>query len=303
MAKLADLGIALGTPSRCSLTVGSCDRLLACSETWVLGSGDCSGQSPDMPCPLVNLDTATWTQLGLANATQCVRPLPGQYVDCGHVGTSNESCRQSGCCWNELTPNPDNVPWCYRPPSSNIWRAPPPRIGHIGHLLYDSKEVDAKYPGICVTGGFGNPAAMGQLLVPLNMSQVWYLHITSLDVSTWLWSVLTATAAYAPTDIPTPRAFMLNNLIVDPDSVPVASDARVTRPTVLFVAGGWDGAITFHDSQAYFLTLVAGKALWASTPQLGEQLPGTIAMADAIYDHETKELVAFGGSQFPRQDM
>ena len=93
---------------------------------------------------------------------------------------------------------------------------------------------------------------------------------------------------------------MLSNLIVDPDSVPLASNGR---PTVLFVAGGWDGAITFHDKQAYFLTLVTGKALWASTPQLGEQLPGTIAMADAIYDHETKELCVFGGSQFPRQDM
>ena len=36
-------------------------------------------------------------------------------VDCGHLGTTQDSCEEMGCCWQPVSPNPHNEPWCYRP--------------------------------------------------------------------------------------------------------------------------------------------------------------------------------------------
>ena len=34
-------------------------------------------------------------------------------IDCGYVGSNQENCEASGCCWSPIQNNPDNLPWCY----------------------------------------------------------------------------------------------------------------------------------------------------------------------------------------------
>ena len=37
----------------------------------------------------------------------------GERTDCGQVGTTQQACESSGCCWSPIYNNPDNLPWCY----------------------------------------------------------------------------------------------------------------------------------------------------------------------------------------------
>ena len=34
-------------------------------------------------------------------------------VDCGQMGTHQDTCEAVGCCWEPVDPNPSNLPWCY----------------------------------------------------------------------------------------------------------------------------------------------------------------------------------------------
>eukprot|EP01012_Entosiphon_sulcatum_P031968 TRINITY_DN406_c0_g1_i1.p1 TRINITY_DN406_c0_g1~~TRINITY_DN406_c0_g1_i1.p1 ORF type:complete len:435 (-),score=67.90 TRINITY_DN406_c0_g1_i1:1243-2547(-) len=38
-------------------------------------------------------------------------------VDCGFVGITEQQCVAQGCCWVPVSPNPDNLPWCFYPQS------------------------------------------------------------------------------------------------------------------------------------------------------------------------------------------
>jgi len=38
-----------------------------------------------------------------------------QMEDCGHMGSTEASCEAAGCCWQPITPNPSNRPWCHKP--------------------------------------------------------------------------------------------------------------------------------------------------------------------------------------------
>jgi hypothetical protein len=40
-------------------------------------------------------------------------PNPQDKVDCGQMGSTQQTCEASGCCWKPVEPNPDNYPWCY----------------------------------------------------------------------------------------------------------------------------------------------------------------------------------------------
>lgn len=67
-----------------------------------------------------------------------------QRTDCGHFGTGQQQCEQSGCCWGPVTPNPDNKPWCYKQngpgPAPGPGPSPGPAPGPSGcPLAYTSK--------------------------------------------------------------------------------------------------------------------------------------------------------------------
>lgn len=34
-------------------------------------------------------------------------------VDCGFVGSTQQTCEAGGCCWQPVEPNPGNTPWCF----------------------------------------------------------------------------------------------------------------------------------------------------------------------------------------------
>eukprot|EP00013_Stygamoeba_regulata_P005203 CAMPEP_0177640502 /NCGR_PEP_ID=MMETSP0447-20121125/6576_1 /TAXON_ID=0 /ORGANISM="Stygamoeba regulata, Strain BSH-02190019" /LENGTH=1002 /DNA_ID=CAMNT_0019142575 /DNA_START=142 /DNA_END=3150 /DNA_ORIENTATION=- len=33
--------------------------------------------------------------------------------NCGFIGMNQSQCEQVGCCWSEVSPNPNNLPWCF----------------------------------------------------------------------------------------------------------------------------------------------------------------------------------------------
>merc|ERR1712212_1318269 len=39
----------------------------------------------------------------------------GDKQDCGVVGTTQEQCESSGCCWRPVTSSMKDTPWCYYP--------------------------------------------------------------------------------------------------------------------------------------------------------------------------------------------
>jgi len=54
-------------------------------------------------------------------------------IDCGHVGTNQQQCEASNCCWKPVAKGDvgDNIPWCYYPASYNpcgtlLWNAEDP---------------------------------------------------------------------------------------------------------------------------------------------------------------------------------
>jgi len=50
----------------------------------------------------------------------------GNRVDCGFTGITQQQCQAQGCCWNQVNPNPNNLPWCFY---SNNNPPPPPSGG------------------------------------------------------------------------------------------------------------------------------------------------------------------------------
>ena len=34
-------------------------------------------------------------------------------IDCGQMGTNQQQCEASNCCWEPVDPNPSNLPWCF----------------------------------------------------------------------------------------------------------------------------------------------------------------------------------------------
>jgi hypothetical protein len=82
---------------------------------------------------------------------------PPQRSDCGHVGTNQQECESSGCCWSPVNPNPDNRPWCFHPngpaPPSPPSPPPPPPPGPPPPPAPPGKCVGKAYPGVDVDGG------------------------------------------------------------------------------------------------------------------------------------------------------
>mgnify|MGYP001998778939 CR=1 FL=1 len=70
------------------------------------------------------------------------------------VGTSQEQCEASGCCWSPVDPNPDNQPWCFKKenaktcplPYANATKTSPPfsqdEIDTMGKFFRANINVD-----------------------------------------------------------------------------------------------------------------------------------------------------------------
>merc|ERR1712130_45588 len=53
----------------------------------------------------------------------------GDKQDCGVVGTTQEQCEGSGCCWRPVASSVKDTPWCYYPSGDG-----PGPGGDCGHL-------------------------------------------------------------------------------------------------------------------------------------------------------------------------
>jgi len=67
--------------------------------------------------------------------------------DCGHMGTGQADCEAAGCCWQPISPNPSNKPWCHKPsggpgpdPGHKTTKPPGPPSGKCG--IADEDKLD-----------------------------------------------------------------------------------------------------------------------------------------------------------------
>ncbi|CAG0921493.1 unnamed protein product [Notodromas monacha] len=67
----------------------------------------------------------------LVAGQQCSIPNEDK-IDCGFVGSNQQSCEADGCCWQPVDPNPSNAPWCFKdasfvdPCTEFLWSADGP---------------------------------------------------------------------------------------------------------------------------------------------------------------------------------
>merc|ERR1719379_242418 len=120
-------------------------------------------------------------------------PAPADRTDCGFNGITEEQCRDRGCAWGPVDPNPTNVPWCYEMTTStaptltcdDVWASPATdssgthscgdRIGWLKNnesgRLPDAaakERVATEFPAVCGpcdggsdNGGGGGGGGMG----------------------------------------------------------------------------------------------------------------------------------------------
>eukprot|EP01084_Bolivina_argentea_P179227 309721_1 len=48
-----------------------------------------------------------------SNTINCNITSHESKIDCGFLGITEEECIYRGCCWKEISPNPNNYPYCY----------------------------------------------------------------------------------------------------------------------------------------------------------------------------------------------
>ena len=66
----------------------------------------------------------------VAHENSCLKAGAARLVSCGHENAP-DVCQQAGCCWEEVIPNPHNLPWCFNKtslpppaPTTNPWGLP-----------------------------------------------------------------------------------------------------------------------------------------------------------------------------------
>mmetsp|Transcript_24739 Transcript_24739/g.53800 ORF Transcript_24739/g.53800 Transcript_24739/m.53800 type:complete len:518 (-) Transcript_24739:260-1813(-) len=59
------------------------------------------------------ITTPAWEGIGLCETKESAR------VDCGYFNIKVSDCYERGCCYEKLSPNPDNVPFCFYPGAYN----------------------------------------------------------------------------------------------------------------------------------------------------------------------------------------
>jgi hypothetical protein len=90
-----------------------CDALIPAQT----GTGNVS----NVPHAAVNASTADTSDGG-----SCDTPPPvAQRKNCGHMGSTQQTCTDAGCCWLPVNPNPGNAPWCYDPSNGPTPPSPP----------------------------------------------------------------------------------------------------------------------------------------------------------------------------------
>mmetsp|Transcript_33419 Transcript_33419/g.93798 ORF Transcript_33419/g.93798 Transcript_33419/m.93798 type:complete len:571 (+) Transcript_33419:58-1770(+) len=67
--------------------------------------------------------------------------------DCGYSGIDEDECEGKGCCWEPVSPNPNNEPWCFYPPNFAP-PPPPPPSPPSENCNNDGYRVDCGYSGI-----------------------------------------------------------------------------------------------------------------------------------------------------------
>ncbi|KAJ3269605.1 hypothetical protein HDV01_001166 [Terramyces sp. JEL0728] len=63
---------------------------------------------------MIHASVAVATTVSSQSATSTAK------VDCGYTGVTSTQCASNGCCWDPISPNPSNVPWCYKCSQSSI---------------------------------------------------------------------------------------------------------------------------------------------------------------------------------------
>eukprot|EP00276_Gloeochaete_wittrockiana_P018185 CAMPEP_0184341240 /NCGR_PEP_ID=MMETSP1089-20130417/9855_1 /TAXON_ID=38269 ORGANISM="Gloeochaete wittrockiana, Strain SAG46.84" /NCGR_SAMPLE_ID=MMETSP1089 /ASSEMBLY_ACC=CAM_ASM_000445 /LENGTH=975 /DNA_ID=CAMNT_0026669427 /DNA_START=135 /DNA_END=3059 /DNA_ORIENTATION=+ len=162
-------------------------------------------------------------------------------VDCGYVGIDQDQCQQKGCCWSPVSPNPNNLPYCFftsagpPTPSCNADRARND-CGYLGVTQSQCQQKGCCWSPVSPNPGnlpycfYSNPLVLGYKVVQYSTTQTGF----QLNLS-----LANGTAAYG-TDI-TPLTVIVTEetdtrvhvKIVDPSNARWEVPQKIIpRPTV-----------------------------------------------------------------------